>query len=147
MILAELVTQSKELIEKHGLLSYSYPLFFEQFEKLELVYQENKIKTDELCKELEGIIEEQKKLGKGEWASSDTFAESLIFNYSITVCKEAAKDEYLRDYSRAGKKYKEAVALLDFLAENSIEEDLDWKLFENFRNDYKILSYSHILNK
>ena len=134
-ILDEAVNQSKELIDKHNLFSGSYPSFFDQFEKLQKFYQENKNKTDELCKEIENMIEEQKKIGKFEGTSNETLAENLIFNYSVTLCKEAAKDEYLRDYPNAGGKYKEAITLLDFLARNFIDDYPDWKIFENFRND------------
>ena len=54
------------------------------------------------------------------------------------LCKEAAKDEYLRDYSKARDKYKEAIVLLDFLSNYSDNKNPDWVLFENFRSETHI---------
>lgn len=134
-LLNEAALQSKELIDKHGLVSASYPLFFEQFEKVKAVLNENKLKTNEICEEIVGLLDEQKINTKYEGVTNVGLAENLMFGYSITLCKEAAKDEYLLDYLSAGEKYKEAIVLLDFLAEKQKQEDPEWVLFENFRRD------------
>lgn len=134
-LLEEAVNQSKELIEKHNLVSSSYPLFFDQFEKVNSVFTESKAKTEETCMELEPQVEDQRKSIRFDGISDHNLADNLIFNYSITMCKEAAKDEYLRDYLKAEEKYKEAVILLDFLSNKRDDKNPDWKLFEKFRNE------------
>ena len=137
-LLEQAVNHSQELIKKHHLVSSSYPTFFEQSEKVKQFFAENKGKTDELCIEIENMVEEQKKVAKIEGNLNETLAEALIYNYSITLCKEAAKDEYLRDYSKARDKYKEAIVLLDFLSNYSDNKNPDWVLFENFRSETHI---------
>jgi serine/threonine protein kinase len=132
VILSDMVNKSKDLVDLHGLAAVSYPLFFERFEKLKKLFQDSRAKTDELCKEIENLLDEQKKNAKHEGSTKQLLAENLIFNYSITLCKEAAKDEYLRDYLKAGEKYKEAILLLDFLVKDKNENNPDWNAFQNF---------------
>lgn len=134
-ILSEIVCKSKDLVDLHGLVSSSYPIFFEKYEKVKSLFEETRNRTDELCKEIEILLEEQKKLVKHEGTTKQQLAENLIFNYSITLCKEAAKDEYLRDYIKAGEKYKEAILLLDYLVKDKDDKNPDWKAFEGFVED------------
>jgi serine/threonine protein kinase len=131
------VDKGKELIDTHGLVPNSYPLFFEQFEKVKNLFNDCHQKSEELYKEVDTLAEEQKKSLKYEGKASENLAENLILNYSITLCKEAAKDEYLRDYMKASEKYKEAIVLLEFLVDKKDGENSDWEKFENFVGDTK----------
>lgn len=131
-ILEEIVNKSKELVEVHGLVSGSYPAFFEKYEKVKNLYSDMKVKTDELCRDIESLMEDQKKLLKPDNTTKQQLSENLIFNYSITLCKEAAKDEYLKDYIKAGEKYKEAILLLDFLMQMKDDDNPDWQTFRAF---------------
>lgn len=132
IILAEIVNKSKDLVTVHGLVSNSYPAFFEKYDKVKGLYAENKAKTDELCRDIENMLEDQKKMLKPEGTTKQQLAENLIFNYSITLCKEAAKDEYLKDYLKAAEKYKEAILLLDYLTQMKDEGNPDWQAFQVF---------------
>ena len=113
----------------------SYPAFFEKYESVKMMYSDNKNRTDEICREIENSLDEQKKNVKIEGSMNECFADHLIFNYAITLCKDAAKDEYLKNYLRAGEKYKEGVLLLDYLANNKEENNPDWQVFEGYVND------------
>lgn len=138
-LLKEAVDAGNDLIEKHRLSPISHPSFVQLHERVKgsfLTYVEG---TERLCAEIEQLQErnEEAKLTSIDSAGKQGVADSLIYTYALTLCKEGAQDEYLRNLESSQEKYKEAVCLLAILcrSQRDSEDESEWKRVESLLSD------------
>jgi hypothetical protein len=138
-LLKEAVDASTALREKHRLSPVSHPSFVQLHEKVRnrfLAYVDG---TERLCAEIEQLQErnEEAKLTSIDSAGKQGLADSLIYSYALTLCKEGAQDEYLRNFENSQEKYKEAVCLLAILCRSprDPEDESEWKRVDSLLSD------------
>mmetsp|Transcript_4904 Transcript_4904/g.4792 ORF Transcript_4904/g.4792 Transcript_4904/m.4792 type:complete len:414 (+) Transcript_4904:315-1556(+) len=136
MVLENSLEYCQQMIDKHALNQELYPAFFELFERVKTMFMQNQDKAEELCKEVDKLlaISDPQKLTTIDSIGTQGLGDSLIYNYAISLCKEGAKDEYLKDYPKSKEKYLEATTLLDALCKGKGENPSDeWIKVENFK--------------
>mmetsp|Transcript_8615 Transcript_8615/g.12774 ORF Transcript_8615/g.12774 Transcript_8615/m.12774 type:complete len:520 (+) Transcript_8615:2369-3928(+) len=138
ILVAEALQFSQDIIEKHNLTRSTQPSFFDQFDKAKELFLDFESKTEELYKEVE-ILLSAHDIARLHWVYSvgpQGLADSLIFNYTINICKEAAHDEYIKNLQASKERYQEAVVLLDLLCKNKDKtKSEDWEKLEAFRTE------------
>lgn len=132
----DMLNDSLQMINKYNLIQTSYPVFFQQYERLKGLFLDSQNKTEELCKLVDQILSsgDPKNATFIDSVGSQGLGESLLYNYTISLCKEGAKDEFLRDYQKSKDKYQEAVCLLDHLCKGKEKNpSSEWDAVEAFR--------------
>lgn len=138
LIFENLIEFSHNIIEKYNLTDNLHPGYFELYQKVKSLFIQNQDKTEEISKEVDRLLAscDMNKLTLIESVGSQGLADSLIYNYTISLCKEGAKDEYLKDYNKSKEKYQEALVLLDYLCKGKeVNPSEEWNIVESFKNE------------
>jgi serine/threonine protein kinase len=137
-LIAEAFEVCESLIKKHQLLSDSHPAFFKLFSRVKCYFLEYEEKTERLAHQVETVLttSDLARLTLLDSVGNQGVADSLIYNYVVNLCKEAAQDEFLREYASSKERYSEAMMLLDILCKDKPEDvNNDWEVVVNFRNE------------